>query len=109
MPCVCRPVEGMSNPPPVYLEDVIFHRLLFHSLPQFFVADLVWLMNLEDPSEASVNENLDSLHGSGGGSLGLHSIQQDRIHNVVLETLILVLMPVSEDRQTFFSWRKAAL
>ncbi len=28
---------------------------------------------------------------------------------IVLKTLILVLMPISEDHQMFFSWRKAAL
>lgn len=39
----------------------------------------------EDPSKAGVDENLDSLHCSGGGSPGLHSVQQDRLHNSIEE------------------------
>lgn len=50
-------------------------------------------------SEAGVDENLDYFHGSGGGS-GF---------TMMLKTLVLVLMLISEDRQTFLSWRKAAL
>lgn len=53
---VCRPAEGVSNPPPASFEDVIFHRLRFRSLPQFFIADLVWPVDLEDPSEAAFDD-----------------------------------------------------
>ncbi len=73
----------MSNPPPASLKNVVFHWLLFHSLPQFLVSDLIWPMDFEDPSEAGVNENLDFLYGRGGGSPGLSSIQQYRLHNNV--------------------------
>ncbi|XP_056123931.1 major histocompatibility complex class I-related gene protein-like [Rhinichthys klamathensis goyatoka] len=40
---------------------------------------LVWPAS----SETGVDENLDFLHGSGGGSPGLSSIQQDRVYNDV--------------------------
>lgn len=78
LPCdTVRPMDGMSNPPPV-------SRLLFHLLPQFFIADFVWPMDLDYSSEQGVDENLDSLHGSGGDfSPGHSSIEQDRLHNGV--------------------------
>ena len=72
----------MTDPLPAYLKDVNFHRLLSRSFPQILVAD-VWPAYLKNPSEAGVNESLDSFHSGDGGSRGFGSIEQYRLHNGV--------------------------
>lgn len=71
----CRLVEGMTYPSPASLKDVVLCRLLSRSLPQLLVADSVRPANLENPSEAGVDECLDFRHGDDDGSLGLGSIK----------------------------------
>lgn len=70
-----RLTEVVSDPSPASLKDVVFNRLLSHSLPQFLVVDGVWPANLENPSEEGFDACLDFLLGGDGGSLGLGSIE----------------------------------
>ena len=53
------------------------------SFPQILVADDVWPAYLKNPSEAGVNESLDSFHRGEGGSPGFGSIKQYRLHDGV--------------------------
>ena len=75
--------EGVTNPSPASLKDVVFCRLLSRSLPQFLVADGVRPVNLENPFEKGVDECLEFLHVRGSGSPGLGSIESDRLHDGV--------------------------
>jgi len=52
----------VTDPPLVSLKDVVFCRLLSRSLLWFLIADGVRPTNLENPSEAGVDECLDLLH-----------------------------------------------
>jgi len=69
--------------PPASLKDVNFCRLLSRSFPQILVANDVWPAYLKNPSEAGVNESLDSFHSGDGGSPGFGSITQYRFHDGV--------------------------
>ena len=73
----------MANPLPASLKDVNFYRLLSRSFPQILVADDVWPAYLKNPSEAGVNESLNSFHSGDGGSPGFSSIKQYRLHDGV--------------------------
>ena len=73
----------MANPLPASLKDVNFYRLLSRSFPQILVADDVWPAYLKNPSEAGVNESLNSFHSGDGGSPGFGSIKQYRLHDGV--------------------------
>ena len=53
------------------------------SFPQILVADDVWPAYLKNPSEAGVNESLDSFHSGDGGSPGFGSLEQYRLHDGV--------------------------
>ena len=77
LPCDvgCRLAGGVTNPFPMSLKDVIFCRLLSCSLAQVLVIDGVQPANLENPSEAGVDECLDILYGGNTGSPGLGSIK----------------------------------
>jgi len=68
---------------PASLKDVNFYRLLSRSFPQILVADDVWPAYLKNPSEAGVNESLDSFHSGDGGSTGFGSLEQYRLHDGV--------------------------
>ena len=73
----------MADSLPASLKDVNFYRLLSLSFPQILVADDVWLAYLKSPSEAGVNESLDSFHSGDGGSTGFGSLEQYRLHDGV--------------------------
>ena len=46
----------MAYPSPTPLEDLFVHWLLVGALPQFFVADGVWPVDLEDSAQTGVDE-----------------------------------------------------
>ena len=66
----------MPLPLPVSLKDVNFYRLLSRLFPQILVAD-VWPVYLKNPSEAGVNESLNSFHSGNSGSPGFGSIERE--------------------------------
>ena len=65
------------------MTDVYFYSLLSHSFPQILVADDVWPAYLRNPSEAGVDESMDSFHSGDSGSPGFGSIEQYRLHDGV--------------------------
>jgi len=67
----------------VSLKDVNFYRLLSRAIPEILVADDVWQAYLENPSEAGVDESLDSFHSGNSGSPGFGSIEQYGLHDCV--------------------------
>ena len=73
----------MVDIPPASLKDVNFCRLLSRSFPQILVANDVWPAYLKNPSEAGVNESMDSFHSGDGGFPGFGSIEQYRLHDSV--------------------------
>ena len=85
LPCDVRRglLKGVANPLPASLKEVNFYRLLPRLFPQILVADDVWPAYLKNPSEAGVNESLNSFHSGDGGSPGLGSIKQYRLHDGV--------------------------
>ena len=68
--------EGVTNPSPASLKDVVFCRLLSRSLPQFLVADGVRPVNLENPFEKGVDECLES------ASWSWQWLSRSRLHRV---------------------------
>ena len=99
---------GVADTLPASLEDAKFYRLLSCSFPQTLVADDVWPVYLKNSSETDVNESLDSFRSGDGGSPCFGKKEQTRF-TMVLKILILVLVPRSDDLQTFFSCWKGAL
>ena len=75
--------KGVADPLPASFKDVNFYRLPSRSFPHILVADDVCPVYLKAPSEAGVNESLDSFHSGNGGSPGLGSIEQYRLQNGV--------------------------
>ena len=72
-------LEGMSNPPPKSLKDLIFCWLLLGLFPEFSVADGYWSLDPKDSSWAAVHECPD-LECCSPGSRYFSFIQQDRFY-----------------------------
>lgn len=70
LPCSAESglAEGVVNPSPMSLEDVISCRLLLGLLQYFLGADCVRPANTENTSEAAVDQLLNSLHVGCCGS-----------------------------------------
>lgn len=94
----------MTYPSPVSLRDVVFCWRLSHLLPQFLVADGVRPVNLENPSNAGIDENLDSLQGGDSYSPGLSSIKQGRLHDSVEDLILVLNLRYEEATFVFLIW-----
>ena len=68
----------MADPLSASLRDINFYRLLFRAIPKILAADDVWPAYPKNPSEAGVDESLDSFHSGDGGSPGFSSIRASR-------------------------------
>ena len=93
--------EGVSNPSPVSLEDLIFCWLLLGPFSEFSFADGLRPSDPKDSSMAGVDECLDLLQ--------CHSCDSPCISSGLKKILMLMLMVRLGETQMFFIWRKAAL
>ena len=72
----------MADPLSASLKNVNYYRLLSRSF-QHLIANDVWPAYLKNPSEAGVNQSLDSFHSDECGSPGFGSIEQYGLHDGV--------------------------
>ncbi|KAH3691876.1 hypothetical protein DPMN_191054 [Dreissena polymorpha] len=71
----CTLAKGVAYPSPTSLKDVFFNWLLLCSSLLFFIGDIVLPADLEDLTEAGVDEDLYVLYGGDSGSPSLCSIE----------------------------------
>ena len=80
---VMRASEGCGRSTSSVLEGCQLRGLLSRAIPQILFADDVWPAYLKNPSEAGVNESLNSFHSDDGGSPGFSSIEQYGLYDGV--------------------------
>ena len=71
--------EGVSNPSPVSLEDLIFCWLLFGPFAEFSVADDLRPLHPQGSSKVGVDECMDLLQFCSRGCPCFSPIQQDGV------------------------------